>query len=460
MKIIRILIPPFIVMTILGMQAETTTADPVVYPYSPAEVTIYTRTVQLRWQVASAQEFHVQVSRESDFDPTILDVTLSNDESLGGITFHCSTDGVYYWRVNGFYTWRDLGWLGWEETYFVVDTSLPPTPVPASPSYSDIVLAFSDRTQTWVNFRWSYTGGQIGYWVQVSKRRDFSTIIAEKKEEDGPAWAYSDNEQTVFIRDAEPGECYWRVKVQRESGWSEWSNPVNFWLFYKVKLNDPPHNCVLRTLRALLKWDPLPVSPISQYEVQWSMARDFSTAVSQITSNTYINTPSLQNNTDYYWRVKHQGAPWTGEEYVRKFTVRIIPMMPEMVQPSHSIKILTPKPTFKWEHTPYAASYRLEVRKDGSTGRLIFQKSRPAPRIRRVGGTTIVMLDSPVTLGGGKYCCLIQACNSSGECSGWGVVEFGVADMKKPHHIPKVPKDKLPKQELPDGRDPHQPPVR
>jgi hypothetical protein len=403
-----------------------------------AGMIVYTKRINLCWErgPTPATEYQIQLSRERGFSSIIFDRVVPNSEYF--VTVDVYTDGIYYWRIRGKEGDR---WGSWKDTYFQVDSSLPPHPTPQEPNYGDVVLALY-MGHYYMQFRWSCISGTIDYELDVSDKSNFSSIVYEQTGR-GVGSCCIDVD---FPNLTGAGEYYWRVKVMRESGWSDWSTPTWFILFHKVKLNNPADAFIERALGAIFQWDPVPGA--SEYEVQWSTARDFSIASSQITSRTNFSTPAvLTNETTYYWRVKERGAPWTGKEEVRSFTISIIPTMPFITEPAQGSKIFNQKPTFKWEHVAYATSYKLEVRVGSSSGRLAFEASPPAPRllVTPALGTAIVSFNSPVNLAPGKYVSRIMACNRRNECSGWRLGEFEVVTMRPSPIIPK-------KSILPKGR--------
>ncbi len=394
--------------------------------------TVYTKRPNLTWErgPTPATEYQIQLSRERGFGSKMLDRVVPGSEYI--ITVDVYTDGIYYWRIRGKEGDR---WRSWKETYFQVDSSLPPRPTPQRPNYGDVVLADLYMGHYVMQFQWSSIPGTIDYRLEISDKSDFSRIAYETT---GRGVGSSD----IYINFPNltgPGEYYWHVKVKRESGWSDWSTSTWFILFHKVKLNNPVDGFIERALGAIFQWEPVPGG--SEYEVQWSTARDFSTAFTQITSRTNFNTPAvLTNETTYYWRVKERGAPWTGREEIRSFTVSIIPTMPSIIEPAEGSKSFNQKPTFKWHHVAYATSYKLEVRVGSSSGMLAFEASPPAPRLLATPTlrSVTVSFDSPVNLAPGRYFHKISACNTRGECSGWRLGEFEISSLRPPI-MPKQP---------------------
>jgi hypothetical protein len=401
---------------------ENIFADDIVYPPrigAPKDgKTVYSRNPVLYWAGGGVenglQELQLQVSGRSDFGSFIVDQELPLDARE--FTLNCYNQGHYYWRIRGKY--EGLGWSDWDHTDFWVIFALPSQPVIKKPVAGEKKLFGS-----YLDVEWEDAGGQIGYVIDVANSSDFSHLIIHTTETYPPSGGAPNNRQQVRIPTGMPsGEYYIRVKLQRESGWGDWCIPQSFYIFRRVHLTDPNDNEIMKRddVRVRLAWRRL--DPPCEYEAQWSKARNFSHAFTQKTNNTELEISDLQNETEYFWRVKESSSPWTGTEESRSFKVSVIPTMPGIIEPAQGARLTTPRPTFRWHSVPYGEYYLLEVLEGSINGSLVFSK-----RTGSSSGIISVICDRDLPYG--IYVVRLRSANVHNELSGPWLSRFEISRL-------------------------------
>jgi len=252
--------------------------------------------VQLEWIEADfADKYQLQVALDENFSATKFDANdiSSKTFSLGNDVLEDST--TYYWRVRG--TNSQGNSPAWSETW-----SFRTTAIGVLPSIVD--LAFpqnnADSQDPDLILRWRIADNTSTYKFQVTDDESFSSIIHDVTVADT---LYDPTGLTM-------GKDYWwRVRGESSQGLSpDWS-PI--WKFStaggipsNVTLSAPADGTIDVSTDLQLEWNRS--SNSLSYQVQLATDQSFSSIAQNVTvpTDTTFNLAGLNQNTDYYWRVR------------------------------------------------------------------------------------------------------------------------------------------------------------
>jgi hypothetical protein len=167
--------------------------------------------VQLFWHPAPhAQTYDVQVSRQANFSPTIINASGVTDTVLGLTNLDHKSD--YFWRVRSV-NYRDMS--EWSEgRRFTTIVNFPPAPVPNSPEDNATNIPVDTP------LRWNAALDAETYHVQVSRSAAFSTLVVD-----------STGIDTTFIVPPDllnNTQYFWRVRGVNIRGAGNWSTIRNY----------------------------------------------------------------------------------------------------------------------------------------------------------------------------------------------------------------------------------------
>jgi len=130
-------------------------------------------------------------------------------------------------------------------------------------------------------------------------------------------------------------------------------------------LRSPANNSTVNNPTPTFDWDTAEGGGNKRYQIQVDTSSNFSQPlinVSNITNTNYTPSLSLLNNTTYYWHVRTSNEAGTSDwSSVWHFTTRILPGKPTLSSPSNGSTISSLQPSFDWDDTSYATSYRIQV---------------------------------------------------------------------------------------------------
>lgn len=248
----------------------------------------------LTWNPTTcASAYDVQVSTDAAFTNIVSNTSGTAGTSitvgpLAGSTLH-------YWRVRAS---RGAIISNWSSTR-AFTTLFPPPPAPVL-----IVPSNNATAQTLTpNLTWLPALGASSYRLQVSTSPSFTSFVIDSSLTGLTASLKGLQNYTVY---------YWRVSASNVSGTSAYSTVWNFrTLLASTVLTLPLDATIELPLPPTLQWVNIP--GLVGYRVQLSTDINFNTIVydnpSVATPTTSI--PNLQNNTQYFWRIKCIG---TGSE--------------------------------------------------------------------------------------------------------------------------------------------------
>lgn len=331
-------------------------APPVPVLSSPANgSTGVSLTPVLSWNASpGATQYRVQVSNNSNFTSTVVDVNgLANTGYV--IQSGVLSNGVqYFWRVNASNSGGTSDWSTvWNFTTIVAP---PPAPTLISP------LNGATNVTVTPTLDWSDVSGATGYKVQVALNSSFTALVFDESVTASQVSISSGtlSGQTLY---------YWRVAAVNAGGQGNYTTPWSFTTIVAPPaapfLVAPPNNATGVSRTPTLDWNDVPTA--TSYRVQVSTNPNFTTTVvNMVTGSTSSYTVPygvLNYNTLYYWRVNATNAGGTGQwSSVWNFTTQIqAPSAPTLIAPPNGSTGQSLTPILDWTDVTGANSYRVQI---------------------------------------------------------------------------------------------------
>lgn len=166
---------------------------------------------QLRWQPNErADSYEVQISKTEDFSE--LAVVRNSASTVFSGTQSLELYTKYFWRVRAV---NRAGESDWSQVWSFKTIISRPDPVVANtPSDSQSQVSINPQ------FTWEESDRAENYFIQISKKEDFSEVEFESTISD-PAFSQSAPLEFATI-------YYWRVRARNIGGQSDWSTTKQF----------------------------------------------------------------------------------------------------------------------------------------------------------------------------------------------------------------------------------------
>ncbi len=237
-----------------------------------------------------------------------------------------------------------------------------------------------------VELRWTKVNGAELYEVELTDLGSGTSNVQS-----------SVSEQVVFKKLTRSNKYAWKVRALSPKDTSLWSSSWKFNvgnpLPKKVNLVAPANNSsgLATTLKFIwnIAWfDEYFVGTIT-YTIEISKNQNFEpiTYSKDAIKDTFfiIESGILEPGTQYFWRVKSQNVDGDGtysDAFV--FETSPIPAKTILTSPVNNEDNVSVKPTFKWNATPNATAYRLEVATEQSFQTLVLEKDLQFPTFKTV----------------------------------------------------------------------------
>ena len=294
-----------------------TTVPPALQPpklFVPASSTVNIQlTPVFKWHPAArATSYHFQISQDTPFKILLCDDSTLTDTSSQKATLQPGT--TYYWRVMSLNAtdksvYSDI----WS---FTTTIGLPNTPIQKSPLNSAVNQL---RRST---FQWSPVASAAMYHLQIAEDMAFTMI---------------DYQDSTLVDTIVTGpqldygkQYYWRVRAANSFGKSSFST---VWVFTTANgqlltptLSAPVNLATNISITPILNWNK--VTRAVSYQLQVAEDVQFHTIAFQDTADldSISHGAILQNNKNYYWRVRAISSPDTsGFSDTWSFTTIIAP---------------------------------------------------------------------------------------------------------------------------------------
>jgi len=303
------------------------------------------------WEsVAGATSYRIQLSQDVGFT-TKQEFTTPLTQYIPS-NIGLFNDGIWYWRVRVDSTNPPSDY----STFFsftkqwATPGNLPSLITPADGS----VIEFYDVPI----FNWSPVIGAAYYRFQVSTAPDFTTTNINQI-----TLTTSYQPQTPLAN----GDFYWRVipfDAANHQGTTSTYRSFNM-SYDQVPVLVEPVNGATPTFTPTLRWTA--VRGAMEYQLQICTDPSFATGCLSTTSTkntTYTPTNTLDNDTDYYWRVRSYNgtsySKWSNQGITAwKFRKRWY-IQPVLLTPTGSFQHVR-IPFFSWTPVPGAGYYKIEV---------------------------------------------------------------------------------------------------
>jgi hypothetical protein len=208
---------------------------------------------------------------------------------------------------------------------------------------------------------WNAADRAQTYQVQVSTASNFGTTLVNQS-------GITTTSYDVTTALQNNTQYYWRVRASNAGGESDWSTARTFTTIIAAPavptLAAPENNATNVSVTPTLSWNA--ADRAQTYQVQVSTASNFGTTLvnqSGITTTSYDVTTALQNNTQYYWRVRASNAGGESDwSTARTFTTIIAaPATPTLVSPANNATGISTTPTLSWNTADRATTYQVQI---------------------------------------------------------------------------------------------------
>lgn len=177
-------------------------------------------------------------------------------------------------------------------------------------------IIINQLTHDSTTLTWTEIVGATKYHLIVGKNPELSTLYYNNED-------LTTNSVVISALDLNEGEIYYKVRAYKES-WGDWSVVFSFTVDLEEPVNGSPYSSELITdTTPTLSWDE--VTGATTYWVEVNTAEDFKgteiVSDDTLTTNSYTLSIALDNNQNYYWRVKQKDATgiWSGWSDVFSF---------------------------------------------------------------------------------------------------------------------------------------------
>ncbi|MBM2816158.1 MAG: hypothetical protein HW421_2920 [Ignavibacteria bacterium] len=251
----------------------------------------------LLWSaVKGAASYNIQLSKDINFDKSIIDVIRIKTLSINYDSLEYNT--VYYWRVsssdtNGTSQWsKPFSFTTLSRDYFKPPVLYSPPDKSENAPVSNIIS-------------WESTPGAVKYRVQIGNDIAFSNIIKDEL-------IFSNSIRLEPLENFKT--YYWHIIAIKDNGYSNWSDTWSFrTIIGAPMLEQPSDNITGVPIDGKLFWKP--ANGAESYNLQVSKNNDFLPIIIDKTSlkDTFLDYKSLEENTIYFWRVSSAGLYATSD---------------------------------------------------------------------------------------------------------------------------------------------------
>lgn len=320
---------------------------------SPADDAVeVSLTPTFEWQsLAEADTYRLQVSTVNDFSSTVIDQSGIATNSYTVVSA-LSLGTEYFWRVRA-------SNAGGSSTYSVVwsfTTEVSKQVVLSSPSNGATGVELSPTLS------WNPVLGASSYRVQVSKSSDMSSPVVDQSGVASTSLTVGPLDKSTIY--------HWRVRANNAATdqWSTiWSFATGTGAPGQVTLISPADAATGVSTSPTFTWHA--EASAASYRFDLSTTAGFSSFVvsqSSIGDTTFTPSVTLDNEQEYFWRVRASNAEGDGAfSATFSFTTSVAaPGAPVLTSPANGAVDVSITPTFSWN----AVTQGLAKTADGQTG--------------------------------------------------------------------------------------------
>ncbi len=364
--------------------------------YPPNDTLNMPVNIVFRWMKATDQlikgtltvnKYWFELSIDSLFNNITLRDTLLTDtlKSVSGLL----NDKKHYWRTKAK---NEIGWGNFSSIWnFTTIIPLPNAPALVSP------LNNSTGNQLSLNLVWNRPAYSANFHLQFASDSLFQNLLL------------NDSTLTDTVKNISGltvlTNYWWRVRAINFIGNGVFSSVWKFRTIgtpMQVALASPANNAVNQPITINLKWyktaDQTLLSNINKntqnieegdfliinkYWLELATDSSFNNLTLKDSSITDTNqtVTGLNNNTNYWWRVKAKNEiGWAAFSSVWKFTTIVsIPVAPVLLLPANNSTGVSLAPLLDWNDVQYSASYQIQVSTDQLFNTILWDTSGVVP---------------------------------------------------------------------------------
>ena len=323
--------------------------------------------IAFNWQGNDYADYYkLEISRTQDLSNPIYEEELSSTQ----FSVKNLTEGTYFWRVTPYYKVQSIGYGDSTAVLsFTVEKREELQPPKLAIPAAGGKLTFNSVKENQVTFQWKSDVKTADYKLQVSNKKDFSTLVYEK--ESGKT-RITDS----FTLDTLPaGTYYWKVVRTSAEDDGPMTSEIRKFIVEKyipgeTKLIYPPENFAAES------------SKLKTSAFMWKLSADYEEAkvqsVVQISTSARFDRDTKEFTTEeqslkdvsltagsYYWRV---GVKPAGQDvsYTSPRALTVLPQLgrPSITSPAADSTMSIPaegQVKVSWTAVPEADYYKLKV---------------------------------------------------------------------------------------------------
>jgi len=213
--------------------------------------------------------------------------------------------------------------------------------------------------------------------VQVSNDPSFSNILRD---------TIIATATSVLFKNLTPSKnYYWRLRGLNKAGSGDFNSPIMFHtasaLLNYPDLITPGDSSLKVPIDIAFKWAS--VINAGSYNVQISTSPDICNLLldTLIVNDTSFVGPELENEKDYFWRVKSlpenetDFAAGSFSDWNLFTTIESPPLVPELSSPVNEATKISVNPVLRWNPAEYSQYYELRISTDPDFNQLIMDSS-------------------------------------------------------------------------------------
>ncbi|MBN1633245.1 MAG: hypothetical protein JW917_03680 [Ignavibacteria bacterium] len=313
-------------------------------------------TPVLDWNdVTGATSYGVQVSTNSGFTTTLINVTGLTGSGYVVPSGILNNGITYYWRANASNSSGSSPWSSVWQFTTVISPPLAPNLITPPNGATGV--------STSPTMYWSGVSGAISYHIQISQSSQFTSLVYDQT-------GITSTSHTIPSGNlVGQTQYFWRVSAINAGGEGPYSTVFNFTTGIGVPaapfLLAPANNTTGVPRTPTLDWSSVPNA--TSYRVQVSTDTNFTNLVINIVtgSSSQYTVPSniLSYGTLYYWRANATNASGTGPWSLRWNFTTIIqpPSAPTLLSPPNLATGISLTPALDWTDVSGSDYYRVQI---------------------------------------------------------------------------------------------------
>ena len=340
--------------------AHTDTVRPILVLPENGQTDVNT-TITFNWdQIDSAIFYQLEIAEDHNFDDMFY--VNENVETNEQTVYYFDKGKQYFWRVrfvspSGKSMYSNV-------SVFETSEGMPTTPIVLTPLNNSVDL------ETEIQFSWKNEGYADRFIIEIYTDSGIQNLF------------YSNDSITtnnITLNMFEQGQTYfWRVRSANNNGNSRYSDLSKFRTRTGkpsiLVLLEPLNNSVGLESNVRFKWNP--IDSALYYKIEISKYSDFHNFIRVQDSifSTEISVSGLEENMQYYWRIKSQNQLGSSTfSNIFNFSTHMgLPALPVAMYPTNNDPNVDNNVSFNWTVVEGAENYHVEIARDGQFKNIIF----------------------------------------------------------------------------------------